>query len=193
MQITVTRVKESKIFRMIESQRISPSLREKLCLQQAPNVDQRGFTLLELMIVLAILGTLIAIAVPSFQAWREHSAVNNATNILFVRLKQARSLAVAESRSVIIAYDLANETFTFDDNNGGACTNCRHLVMDLKQFSQEIDLNANTTSITFQRNGVATPLNKTVKLKIGTYYKCVLTNVIGHTYFTNSNTCTGVL
>lgn len=53
-----------------------------------------GFTLMELMITLAVLGILTAIAVPSFQTLLERNRVTNETNDLLGALMLARSHAV---------------------------------------------------------------------------------------------------
>jgi len=166
---------------MIESQRISPSLRENPCLQQAPNVAQRGFTLLELMIVITILGALMAIALPSFQDWREQSAVNNATNISFVRLKQARTLAVAESRNVKVSFSsTAPYTITYDAYTAGCGPNvCKNLVTGFSQFSPDLKVSG-VTNFTFSREG--TVGGNTAKLEVGSYAKCITVNNIGRAY-----------
>ena len=189
-QITVTTVKESKAFKMMDSQRISPNLSEEAHKQQVSMCMQHGFTMLELMIVLAILGVMLAIAIPAFSEWREHSAVNNATNSLFVRLKQARALAVAESRDVKVFYDTANAAFIFDYNDGTCDTDvCKHLEMDLSKFSKNLVLATNAATITFNRKGTAT--NSTTKIASGNYYKCVVVNIIGRAYISNAAaTCT---
>ena len=163
------------------SQRISPSLSEKPCSQQEGVQSHAGFTLLEVMVVLAVLGVLTMIAVPEFQTWIEHGAVNNATTSLYLKLKQARTQAVAESRRVRVVLDAASNAFVYDDNSGGACSYCKHEKIKFSQFSPEVKLTTNRVLISFNTMGV-TADNATIKVTAGNYLRCIKVNKIGRAY-----------
>lgn len=62
-----------------------------------------GFTLPELMIVLAVAGVLAALAVPSFQSLTQGQQAKNASFELFSSLSLARSEAIKRNANVTVA------------------------------------------------------------------------------------------
>ena len=65
---------------------------------------QNGFTLLELLVTLAICGILSAIAVPHVMKWLDNTRLRNTVMDLFVDLQHARMMAVKTNRNVILIF-----------------------------------------------------------------------------------------
>lgn len=57
--------------------------------------NKHGFTALEILIVIAILGLLLATIVPSFQSFRQKSILNTETMELVTTISRARLLSVS--------------------------------------------------------------------------------------------------
>lgn len=65
---------------------------------------QHGFTLLELMITLIVLGTLLSLGVPAFTDAMERRQIQGAMDDLQIRLQTARSEAIKRSEFVSVAF-----------------------------------------------------------------------------------------
>lgn len=60
----------------------------------------RGYTLVELMIAIVVMGILMSLAVPSFRVWLQNSQIRNATESILNGIQRARAEAVARNANV---------------------------------------------------------------------------------------------
>ncbi len=63
-----------------------------------PNTTQKGFTLVELMVVIAIIGTLAAIAVPVFASYRERAKMAKAKVEIRTIEKEIQAFFISNNR-----------------------------------------------------------------------------------------------
>jgi len=81
---------------------------------------QKGFTLMELMITIAIIGIISALALPSFRNILERQRLVGATEHLFANLQYARSEAIKQNQSIRFQFDVNNWCYGVDDS-GSDC------------------------------------------------------------------------
>lgn len=75
--------------------------------------QQRGFTILELMIAVAILGILASIALPSFNSAIAKTQLENAAEAIYSDIRYARSESIKRSLDVTVTFtDGANWSYT---------------------------------------------------------------------------------
>lgn len=73
---------------------------------------QSGFTLLELMVVIGMMGTLVAIGLPSFNSMVTTNQLADITTDLTLSLKRARAEAIASGRDVVVCSSITTDSNT---------------------------------------------------------------------------------
>lgn len=81
-------------------------------IQRSIGQSNKGFSLLELLVVVAITGAVLAIAAPTFIAWREGLQFRQAGKEVSSLIRTVRSRAISTNRQQRVELDLANRTYT---------------------------------------------------------------------------------
>lgn len=126
------------------------------CSRPLFNRTSNGFSLVELMVVVAIVGIFAAIAVPNFASVLHRSAVSRAANELYDLLQYSRAEAVTRGTRVIItAPGAANTAWNGDVTVGvvGSATLLRDIGAGGLQTG--VAVAATVGAITFSPTGTA--------------------------------------
>jgi len=175
---------------MMNKIRIEPDSKVKL-LQAAsvvlPRGLKKGFTVLELMVVITIAGIMATIAVPAFQDWMTHSAVNNAAATILSKLKQGRNMAMAENRNITIKF-----TTGLDDKQRSVevmkydISPVPPKITETIKFKYLLKLRMNNIAKALTFKSLGTTSNPKIEITQNNYYQCITMNNIGRAYMTSS-------
>lgn len=147
-----------------------------------------AFTLVEVLIVIAIIGILSAIAVPSYQDMIERNRLKQAAEGLKSDLQFARTEAIKRSSNLNLTLLAATWCYGIDDGNTacdcGTPGDCAIKTVDGSQF-QGITLD-NNNSVTFSfRRGTANAMGST--LSSTNYQVRVIVGNVGRVRICNPN------
>ncbi len=73
--------------------------------------SMKGFTLLELMVVIVLVGLLAAIALPEYVSWRTRARFNETSQAIASTLREARAQALSSNVQQRVEFDLANRRY----------------------------------------------------------------------------------
>jgi general secretion pathway protein H len=78
---------------------------------------QRGFTLVELLVVFAVIALLTTVVPPAFDRMRESAQYRDVVRTILSDIRQARHRAIAEGREVRFNVDLRQRMYGLEDRS----------------------------------------------------------------------------
>lgn len=120
-------------------------------------MQNNGFTLMELMIVIAIIAILSALAIPNFLGWLPERRLDAGAQDVLQGLQKSRSRAIMTNRNVIFNFD-ADSFIAFVDDNDSGGQDAGDLVIVDRDMPASVDIATNlvggVTSVTFNNRGI---------------------------------------
>ncbi|MGV8124046.1 MAG: Tfp pilus assembly protein FimT/FimU [Candidatus Xenobiia bacterium LiM19] len=142
--------------------------------------SRRGFSLIELMVVLGLFGILIAIGVPNLMKFRATSAGYQCARTLVADIEETRNLSLRTENPAYITFsstDNRYDIYYYDESKGADRLYKR--VQINKDFGASVSLDTGTiTEIRFVSQGFVNTSSSTETIKVksgGVNYSVVVT------------------
>lgn len=116
------------------------------------NIHTQGFSFIELMVAIMVLGILVVVAVPSFVNFLQVNRVTVAAQELFYNLNNARSEAIKRNNTIYVSF-VTGSSWCYGINVGSACTCTTASSCNLGTGK------ASGTKVTLSLSGISGPLS----------------------------------
>ena len=121
--------------------------------------NSRGFSILELMIALAVLAIMAAIAIPNYLGWREKRLLQSSAVDVQMAINLAKMTAIRENMDVVLIFNRGNENYrAFIDTDADGTQDAGERTIRSKAMSTGIDLDRTdfaSDKLTFNSRGLA--------------------------------------
>lgn len=143
----------------------------------------KGFTLVELMVVVALLAIMASIAIPSFQTMILNNRLSNTTNALLTGLQLARSEAVTNRTAITVCGANTAQNACANSTNwssGALILQGTTLIRSIPLNLAGVTVSSTSNSLTYNSNGTTTAATLTISDSRGNdSARTITVNVIG--------------
>jgi Tfp pilus assembly protein FimT len=136
-----------------------------------------GFSVIELIAIVSILGIMAAVAGPAMSRIVRHQRVNRATTVIASDLQNAFATAARSRAPVLVQADNANRSYQFVDRRSGAVLKIRSFYGDTSEYKLSV-LTFTPATLDVFPNGVSSS-KLTIDLANGDYSKQITASSAG--------------
>ena len=123
--------------------------------------NNKGFTIVELVVVLAILSIIMAISIPNFSAWLPRNRIKTSVRHIYNDMNLARSRAVKDNTVAVIIFNIPNDTYTiFLDTSKNWALDAGETIISTGGLEDDVDIYLTTfpsNTYGFNNRGMSQP------------------------------------
>ena len=106
----------------------------------------KGFSLVELMVAIAIMAIAVAVSIPSYLSYRDNSRVQNAASNVRADFERAKLRAIRENTNVRVVFLDTTSYQLHVDNNGNNALDAGEINVADKTLPEGVTITSNTFS-----------------------------------------------
>jgi len=108
-------------------------------------MNKKGFTVIELTIVLSIIGIISIIAIPSYLAWLPRHELKTSVRHIYDDMNRAKFKAIKSNTVAVIIFSIPNDTYTvFLDSSGNWALDAFETTISTGTLENGVDITGST-------------------------------------------------
>jgi len=149
-----------------------------------------GFTMIEVIIVIALMGIITAIAVPNFLSWIPEKRLRSASDDLFSNLLYTKMQAIKNNVDWAVVFNFSGNSYTVQSDYGGS--NTVEKTVNLTSYSSGVRYGAGSAggSVPGDPGGGSIPadaISYTGPSNVAVFTSRGMADTLGYVYLTNDS------